>query len=204
METQGKIVIMVIITITMGQAKEDLETMKEMMAKMKIEMDERLSLTEGKLAKAEVDLAATKDGLIVALNDLAITKAKSDELEREMENLRAAPYINVCGSHYDQLSTSSGTIPYTSLLYSSTNAAGGGLDITTGVFTAPHPGTYTVYWDTSAHLVSAQDVQIFLQKNGENIQESHHVSVYTGDAGLFDQGKLSLILVTVLTISYIL
>ena len=32
-----KIVIMVLITLTMGQAKDDLDTMKEMMAEMKME-----------------------------------------------------------------------------------------------------------------------------------------------------------------------
>ena len=46
---------MVLITLTMGQAKEDLDIMKEMMAEMKIEMkiemSERLSVTEMKLAK---------------------------------------------------------------------------------------------------------------------------------------------------------
>ena len=48
MEIQRKILIMVIINLTMGQATEDLDIMKEMMAEMKIEMNERLSLAEGK------------------------------------------------------------------------------------------------------------------------------------------------------------
>ena len=122
---------MVLITLTMGQAKEDLDIMKEMMA----EMNERLSLAEGKLAKTEAELAATKDDLAVTKEalansiidqaealtclatkeDLAITKdnlmSKTDELEREVAILKAPPYIHACGAHYVGLSGSSGTIP---------------------------------------------------------------------------------------------
>merc|ERR1719317_1251340 len=175
------------------------------------EMNERLSLAEGKLAKTEDeltaaknDLAITKDDLAITKDDLAITKdelaitkddlaitkadnaitkAKTDELEREVAIVRAPPYIHSCGSHYDVLSASSGTIPYTSLLYSATNTEGGGLDISTGIFTAPHGGSYTVYWDTSAGLDHGRSVRIYLQKNGENIEESYHRSDYYGPSG---------------------
>jgi len=275
-----KIVIMVLITLTMGQAKEDLDTMKEMMAEMKMEMmaemNERLSLAEGKLAKTEDELTATKDDLAITKedldtmkkmraemkmemnerlvrtgaelaitkdtlmsnieeldtmkemktemmaememkmnerlvrteaelaitkdelaftkNELALTKARTDELEREVAIVRAPPYIHSCGSHDATLSGSSMTIPYTSLLYSSTNTEGGGLDISTGVFTAPHGGSYTVYWDTSAELDSGEDVKIYLQKNGEIIEESEHYSSYTGPSGwVYDQGGRTII-----------
>merc|ERR1719477_138103 len=150
-----KIFIMVLITLTMGQAKDDLDSMKEMMAEMRKEM--------------MAELASTKD-------ELAMTKAKTDVLEREVAILKAPPYIHSCGSHSNSLSGSSMTIPYTSLLYSSTNTEGGGLDISTGVFTAPHGGSYTVYWETSAGVDSEEYVQIYLQKNGETIQESRHYS----------------------------
>merc|ERR1711887_394195 len=187
--------------------------MKEMMAEMKmeleIEMNERLSLAEGKtkaeLAATKDELAATKDELAVAKDELAATKAvldqteayvitkddlaitkealmsKTDELEREVAILKAPPYIHACGSNFNYLSGSSGTIPYTTLLYSSTNTEGGGLDITTGVFTAPTGGSYTVYWDTLANLYQRGMVHIYLQKNGENIQESVNYSYYSGN-----------------------
>merc|ERR1712013_326460 len=168
--------IMVLITLTMGRAKEDLDTMKEMMAEMKMEMNERLVRTEAelaitkdalmsnieelemrtemmaememkmneRLAKSEDDLAINKDSLAVTKDELditkanhAITKARTDELEREVAILKAPPYIHSCGYNYYLSGTSTGTIPYTSLLYSSTNTEGGGLDISAGVFTAP-------------------------------------------------------------------
>ena len=197
MEIQGKIVLMVFITLTMGQPKEHLDIMKEMMAGMKMEMNERLSLAEGKLAKTEAELAATKDELAATKDELAATRdelavtkealmSKTDELERKIAILRSPPFLHTCGSHNELLGASSGTIPYTSLLYSSTNTEGGGLDISTGVFTAPCGGSYTVSWATSAKMYHGQ---IFLQKNGENINQSLHYSDYGGNSVVAEQGK---------------
>merc|ERR1719317_1703631 len=220
-----EIAIMVIITITVGQAKEDLEIMNDMMSEMnerlvrteaelivtkdalmssideldtmketKMEMNERLSLAEKKLAKTESELAATKDDLAIAKADHAITKEKTDELVREVTNFRAPPYIHACGSNTNFLSFQSHTIPYTSLLYSSTNTEGGGLDIITGVFTAPWGGSYTVYWDTTAYLLSGEYVYIYLQKNGGSIKESVHFSAYYGPSGfVYEQGGRTII-----------
>merc|ERR1719317_788540 len=221
-----EIAIMVIITITVGQAKEDLEIMNDMMSEMnerlvrteaelivtkdalmssideldtmketKMEMNERLSLAEKKLAKTESELAATKDDLAIAKADHAITKEKTDELVREVAILKAPPYIHACGSNTNFLSFQSHTIPYTSLLYSSTNTEGGGLDITTGVFTAPWGGSYTVYWDTSAKLDHGKFINVFLQKNEIDIKESYHHSLYNnGPSGIvYDQGGRTMV-----------
>merc|ERR1711997_950661 len=127
--------------------------MKEMMA----EMNERLVETTAELVAAKADLAITKDALT----------SKTDRLEREVAILRDPPFIHFCGANDYLLSAVSGsmTIPYTSLLYSSTNQEDGGLDITTGVFTAPWGGSYTVSWDTQAGLSHGEYVDIYLQKN---------------------------------------
>merc|ERR1740131_231008 len=159
---------MVLITLTIGQAKEDLDIIKEMMEEMKmelkVEVNERLSLAEGKLAKTKAELAAIKDNLEVTQDELAVTKddlaVTKDALAKavldlaeahaitkdDLAILKASPYIHACGAHYEGLSASYGTIPYTSLLYSSTNQEDGGLDIATGVFTAPLGGSYSVSW----------------------------------------------------------
>ena len=158
----------------MGQAKDDLEIMKEMMAEMKMEM-------MAELASTKDYLAITKDELAISKADHAITKAKTDELEKEVAILKAPTCIHSCG-YNPGLSGSTGTIPYTSLLYSSTNTEGGGLD-TTGVFTAPNGGTCTVYLDAQAILDSGEAVGIYLQKNGETIHESEHFSRYWGPSG---------------------
>ena len=48
---------MVIITLTMGQGKDDLDTMKEMIAEIKMEMNQRVAKTESELAATKYDLA---------------------------------------------------------------------------------------------------------------------------------------------------
>merc|ERR1719495_1625322 len=117
METWSKIFIMVYITISIGQAKEDFEILKEMMVEMKMEMrvelNERLVVSEAKLLKTEKELASTKDDLAEALTELATIKhdletaknkvtamhsdyvdtkadmmSKTNELKREVANLR--------------------------------------------------------------------------------------------------------------------
>ena len=165
MESQGKIVIMVLITITMGHAKEDSDIMKEMMAEMKMEMEERLSVAEGKVA----------------------------ELESKVAILRDPPFLHACGANDDVLNLPADEIiTYNTLLYSATNTEGGGLDISTGVFTAPHGGSYTVYWDTSAWMDQGEYVNIFVQKNGESIQETAHYSYYGGNDRVSDQGNIKI------------
>merc|ERR1711992_316115 len=194
--------------------------MEEMKMELKVEVNERLSLAEGKLAKTKAELAAIKDNLEVTQDELAVTKddlaVTKDELAATKDDLavskdelavtkdalakdvlailKASPYIHACGAHYEGLSASYGTIPYTSLLYSSTNQEDGGLDIDTGVFTAPLGGSNSVSWDTTASLDHGEDVHIFLQKNGERIPESHHNSYYGGDDHVNEQGGRTMVL----------
>ena len=49
-------------------------------------------------------------------------------------------------------------------------------------------------WDTNAELDHGEYVRIYLQKNGENIEESRHHSSYGGDNYVYEQGKLLIIL----------
>ena len=83
------------------------------------------------------------------------------------------------------------TISYSSLLYSSTNTEGGYLDVATGVFSSPYPGSYTVTWSLLAKDgVGESIVEIYLRKNGQKIDETHHWSQYTGSNGhVWEQGK---------------
>ena len=244
MKTQSKIVIIFLISLTLGEAKEDMEIIKEMMVGLKMDMmemrntmSERLSVSEKKIVKTEFelqkavnDLAVTKDelntaksDLAVALSDLAITKddflftksdfisskddlatmksdlvtaktdlvTKVDDLEMSIANLSDPPYLHICVSHNDYLNIDDQTIPYTSMLHYFTNTEGGWLDMTSGVFTAPVCGTYSVSWATVASLNTDERLEIYLQKNGENILESEHYSQYTGTSGIAaDQGSI--------------
>merc|ERR1719317_1718911 len=191
METHGMLFLTIFISLTMGQTKEDFQIMKEMM----VDMNGRLSVSEEKLAKTEAELAATKNYLSEAL---AMTKldlvSEADELKREVAILKAPPFLHICG-YNEILSISNQTITYGFLVYSSMNTEGGGLDITTGVFTAPLGGSYTVYWNLVAQVHSETYSEIFLQKNYENIWVSRTFSKFTGPSGLLlDQGGRTMLL----------
>ena len=77
------------------------------------------------------------------------------------------------------------------ILYSSCNLCDNAdFNITTGIYTNGWPGTYTVTWNLVAtDGVGERSVAIYLQKNGEKIEESRFVSSYTGSNGyVFEQG----------------
>ena len=105
--------------------------------------------------------------------------------------IRDPPYLHMCGSHYETLQDYNfKTINYTNLLYSSTNTEGGGLDITSGFFTAPLGGSYTVTWSTSTETSSGEYNNIYLYKNSNKVEESRHYS-RNGDPShsVYEQGN---------------
>merc|ERR1711892_429559 len=206
------IVMLVISMLAVGEAKDDLDNIvKKMKKDMRMEMNamigiiantqEELKMTQTevlelktKIIKLEKHLKNAEDDLAVAINDQTV---KNQELERDVTILKEPPFIHACGSTYlDNIHVVSQTIPYSTLLYSSTNTEGGGLDMTTGIFSCPHPGSYTVTWSLSAgNDAGDRWVEIFLRKNGQNINESYHRSRYTGPSGaVYEQGGRSLVL----------
>merc|ERR1711892_262933 len=155
-----------IFRITLVEPKDDLENIvKEMM----MEMNGRILLLENELKMTKEELTATKEELTATKEELKLTATKEEltatkeelsatrddltskdhELERDVSIIRNPPFIHSCGYQY-RTSITFQTIPYDSLLYSSTNTEGGGLDIATGVFTSPWPGSYTVTWSLTA------------------------------------------------------
>merc|ERR1711892_408038 len=197
-----------------NEMKSCLEATKAEMVELKIknmELKERLETAEGdlKLTATKDDLTATKDDLINTKDDLTTTNLKLDdltsfvddlmskdlELERDVSIISNPPFIHSCGYKFSTTITSQ-TITYNSLLYSSTNTEGGGLDIATGVFTSPLAGSYTVTWSLYAYDDHGDHyIEIYLRLNGKSIFESHHSSVYSGPSGrVEDQGGRTLVL----------
>ena len=101
----------------------------------------------------------------------------------DLSFLKEPPFFHACG--YQSSTTITGqTITYTSLLYSSTNTEGGDLDTSTGIFSSPYPGSWTVTWSLYAHDDHGDNgVEIYLRKNGENIDGSYHRSRYLASSG---------------------
>ena len=129
MENIVKIVMAVLIMMTMVEAEKDLEVMVRMMVK------------EMNMMKS--DLQSTKEELLSQID------AKDDsinELERELSSLKNSPKTYACAGHYSVLSTTRQAISYSNLLYSSSNVAGAGLNITSGQFISGVAGSYTLHY----------------------------------------------------------
>ena len=75
------------------------------------------------------------------------------------------------------------------LYFDCNNCDGANFDLASGVYTNGWPGTYTVTWDLRAYGGNGEPtVNIYLRKNNENIEESRHLSYYTGGSGyVYDQ-----------------
>jgi len=211
-----KIVLLVIATMSVGESmdpnedivadlriemkdmKKDLLATKAELLTTKEEHEMSLQKLERDLLTTKEDLLSTKKDLLTTKEDLLTTKKDLEEKDatikanvRGLSNLWNPPYTYACGAHYLYWSSSHGTIPYSTLLYSSSNVEGpNGLDINTGVFTAGCAGTYAVTWSLTASDDHGDHyTHIHLRKNGAIIDESRHSSYYTGTSGLvFDQG----------------
>merc|ERR1712183_379581 len=152
--------------------KEELKMTKEELKMTNEELKMTKEELKAKCVQLEREMLSTKDDLITTKDDLLSTKddlkAKDVQLEREVSFLKDPPFTFACGAHSANIHISSRAISYTTLLYSSTNVAGPhGLDISTGVFTAGHPGSYTATW--SLYNGNAYAVNIYLRKNGNLI-----------------------------------
>ena len=121
-----------------AKAKDDRDSIfKDLRIYVNI-MNGRLALNEETLKQKQVELKETKEELKEALERFKIKKNsltfvindlthKCQDLERDVSIMRNPPFIHPCGFN-GGVSTSQMTIPYTSLLYFSTNTEGGGLD----------------------------------------------------------------------------
>ena len=96
----------------------------------------------------------------------------------------------MCGFQTQVQQTETQTIKYNQLFYSSTNTEDGGLDIATGVFTAPTSGTYTVTWSLTANAYQGFPwIDVFLLHNGEKIVHHYHTEFGADDLGMIFRQK---------------
>jgi len=216
MEKTTKMLLLVIMMMSMGEAMVDMEDIAK---QLRIEMEDMkkdllttkedlkgkdvsIEQMEREISITKEDLLTTKEDLFTTKEDLKTKDASIKYLETEVSSLRNPPFTFACGAHYSWIKTSypptSATIYYTKLLYSSTNVDGPhGLDISTGVFTAGYPGTYIATWSlaTGEFGVGDHAVNIYLRKNGATIRESKFETVYQGSSGkVHNQGGRTLVL----------
>merc|ERR1711936_37625 len=107
------------------------------------------------------------------VNDLKVRLEKTEKALIEVNTTlhTEPPYMFVCASRSSGFKGRTGDVTYGSTSYSSTNLETGGLDTSTGVFTAGHPGIYSVSWSMVNYNRGGQDF-VYLKKNGGRVRGS--------------------------------
>ena len=163
--------------IMFGKADDDQQDILKEISRM---MDE----TANDLLHMKEEIAATKRELADTKADNDAKDAIIDKLNRDVSYLKDIPYMYMCGFQTQVQQTETQTINYNQLFFSSTNTEDGGLDIATGVFTAPTPGTYTVTWSLTANAYQGFPwIDVFLRHNGEKIVHHYHTEFGADDLG---------------------
>ena len=167
MESPIMIVMLALIGLVMGGTNEMFLEIKEKM----VELNDRVMIAEQKLLDTK-------------------------KLEKEILKLRDAPYLHQCGYSLDAGQGSKFTITFDNLFYSSTNTEGGGLDLETGVFTAPYPGTYTITYSLSAQNNNNDPYMMIVPLHGDHEMsgQMHSTNLITQNpSSIADQGILAII-----------
>merc|ERR1712083_598221 len=142
---------------------------------------------------------------IVMITLIAITKGETDDdlkemieslnarvsvAEEELTRLRDMPYMHTCGWRGKTFVVEE-AVWYENIFYDSTNMESGGLDWESGVFTAGHPGTYTISWSLMMEGdMGDKALHVVLRKNGIGIDDTFHESYYNPSVpgSMYDQG----------------
>ena len=163
MKTFVKELMLVLLLVVIVKPENDLETVVK---KMRKEIQDELNKLKIQNIKLE--------------EEMKMVLAENDNLKREISTLRNPPHLHVCGgSKSNWIHNDSRIIDNTTLLYSSTNTEGGGLDIATGVFTSPWPGSYTVTWSLiTRNYQGESEFDINLRKNSQIVGESLYASQF--------------------------
>ena len=172
--------ILLVLTMIL-MAKADLENFVT-----REEFEEVLSIvkelkTENSLLKAEVsELKATDDEL----------QCKASEIVSDVSFLKDPPYYHLCVYQHGTDIDKSNIWFEKELYFTCNNCSQANFDLDSGVYTNGWPGTYTVTWSLMAGDNAGEPyVRILLKKNDQIIEESEHVSYYTGSSGyVTDQG----------------
>merc|ERR1711970_744335 len=159
--------------------------------KVRVEME--VKLEEKMAGEFELKTSEVKKEINTRL---AAIEEENKKLKMSVDVLRDPPVAFACGWKDKFQHVSSMTVTYDSLYYKRTNqwTEEGGLDITTGIYTTPYPGTYTVTYSLMSWVHYGNHIGIHLRKNGAEILESFHRSDFNGASGYVqDQGGRSLV-----------
>ena len=150
-------------------------------------MDRMTRMEEEMVSKDKriAELETSQKEMMAAMAETSISTSVSlSSLEEEVRGVRSrhseSPYSYTCGwrEEWTNVALDNTNITYERLLYSSTSGMDGGLDITTGVYTAWISGTWSITYSSTSVQYSGDIIQAFLFVNGQMLVESQYWASY--------------------------
>ena len=143
-----------------------------------------------KLASQETKMTDILDRMTrmeVALGDRRVAGVEEERvtrLEETVARMRSPPVAIQCGWRRNDWTEDNSTITYDKLTLSALSRVSGGLDTNTGVFTAGYPGIWSITF-TMRSFKPKTGVRnmAWLYLNGEKIEETLHLTYYSGSKG---------------------
>ena len=99
--------------------------------------------------------------------------------------MRNPPFAFQCGWQGGLVTAENSIITFERLSFSSLFGVAGGLDITTGVFTAGYNGVWTITYSTHSEQAGGDANSVYLFLNDNKIEESVHYTYNSGGPGYF-------------------
>ena len=98
----------------------------------------------------ESDLTILREETRTLSVEVSMLRKTAQGQEQAIRRLRDPPIAYYCG-YQDAYYTNSQILTYDNVTYSYSNQQTGGLDASTGIFTAPVPGTYSITYSLKAY-----------------------------------------------------
>jgi len=182
--------------------EEDAKKFNDIISKQQTEikvLQEEMSICQEQRSDTELEIKEYKEESMFAIEeqnnkmstlqkDLITMNRTVVENDANMKVLRDAPESFACG-YQDSWNATHSTITYDSIFYERSNQPTGGLDIGSGVFTAPYPGTYTVTWTLNSDNGKGISAALYLYRNGDRVDESYHYTKLEPYYGVFQSGN---------------
>ena len=185
---------------TKNQRVAVLEDAMEIRDTQMLELEDAFETLEKSVITKEVftDAIETRDTQMCELEEemksltgrITVTEETDVLLRGMVDQVRNPPYAFQC-AYQDYWTADDSVITYDRLTYDEISGGSiynvtGGLDITTGVFTAGFSGVWTISYTMTSFQYSGEYNVAWLYVNGEQIVESKHYTGYYGSEGRVD------------------
>ena len=180
-----------------GQAEEDEDQTKvememakimERMRMIEAEMetkDRRIAALEDAMTAKELQVSELQQEMKGLVGRINVTEETDVQLMEMMDQVRNPPFAFQCAWQSGLVTAENSVITFERLSYSSMFGVTGGLDISTGVFTAGYNGVWTLSYATHSEQGGGDVNSVYLYLNETKVEESVHYTYNSGGSEHF-------------------